>query len=449
MMNPRAIAVEILTRIEHTGAYADVLLENELARRPELAPPDRALTAELVNGTLRWQRKLDWMATELYRGRYPKIPLKIRKVVQISLYQLLFLEKIPAYAAVDEGVELAKAIGGPYWGRVVNGLLRSFSRRRSTLTLPRVEQNPVEALAIGYSHPEWLIERWLARFGLEETEQLCKANNQTPHLCLRVNRLKTTPEALLATLATHGIDAGASAFAPEFIRASSLPDLRNFAPFSEGHFTVQDESAGLVGYLLDPKPGEKVVDLCSAPGGKTTHIAELMNDRGQVIAVDKHFRRLKLIGHAAQRLGLRCIVTVAADGTKFATRPVDKVLVDAPCTGTGVLAKRADLRWRRRPEDLRVLPALQFDLLQSAAALVRKGGVIVYSTCSIELEENDKVVESFLSANCSFVLEPADEWIPSTLVDEKGFVRTFPHRHGMDGSFAVRLRRIEDSPSVR
>ncbi|MDZ7262778.1 MAG: 16S rRNA (cytosine(967)-C(5))-methyltransferase RsmB [candidate division KSB1 bacterium] len=437
-MNPRQLAIQILSRMEKSDAYADILLTQEL-RKHNLSDLDKALVMELVNGTLRWRRKLQWILEQLYEGNWKKCPRLIRYILEVSLYQLLFLEKIPDYAAVNEGVVLARRLGSSYWANKVNGILRNFIRRKNEIRFPSLSENPVQAISVIYSHPQWLVERWLTRFGIEETEKLCQANNQTPLVTLRVNRLKTTPNALLKLLSEHGIEASFSQYLPDFLKVKNLPDLSRFEPFSNGLFTVQDESAGLVGILVNPEPGDTIIDLCSAPGGKATHLAELMGDKGTILAVDRNFNRLNLVRENYQRLGLQSLHRVQADATYFFSKKADKVLIDAPCSGLGVLAKRSDLRWRRTPEDIQTLAELQFRLLNNAASLLLKGGVLVYSTCTLEPEENEAVVERFLARNQNFHIVEAGRFIPSALLDSQGYVRTFPHKHQMDGSFAVRM----------
>ena len=438
---PRKTAVKILNIVDSTGGHADKVLTSEL-QKSKLSPLDRSLVTEIVNGTLRWRAKIDWVLERFYQGNFKKCPHIVKIVLEISLYQIFFLTKIPDYAVVSEAVEIVKEIGQGRWSGLVNGILRNIIRNKDEIDYPKIEKDPVSALAVKYSHPRWMVGRWLERLGLEETIALLAANNRRPKVTLRVNSLKIDSDSLLRLLTEHGIKAEKSSLSEGFLVVENIGDLEELPPFQKGFFVVQDISAGLVSLLLSPKEGDIVIDLCSAPGGKTTHLAELMRNTGRIIAMDKFETRLRLVRENSLRLGVKNVSLLVGDGLEMVFKEADKVLVDAPCSGLGVLAKRADLRWRRRPQDIRNFADLQLNLLLNASAAVKKGGALVYSTCTTEPEENEEVVERFLNERKNFVMEDASRFVDPSLVDQKGCIRTLPHRHGIDGSFAVRLVRV-------
>ncbi|MEW5865510.1 MAG: 16S rRNA (cytosine(967)-C(5))-methyltransferase RsmB, partial [Bacillota bacterium] len=329
-------------------------------------------------------------------------------------------------------------------------VLRAMVRDPGKVRFPDAATEPVTHVAVKYSHPEWMVSRWIARFGLEEAVRLCDANNERPPVTIRLNVLKVTQAQAIDSLAAAGIAARPSRYVPEAIEVQDGADLFLHPLYRDGAFFVQDTSSMLVAYVLDSKPGDAVLDLAAGPGGKATHIAERMGDRGTVVAVDIHEHRARLIEQNASRLGLRSVKAVCADATKLppgiACLSFDKVLVDAPCSGTGVLRRRPDLRWHRQPKDLEELVALQASLLSSGAERVKPGGAVVYSTCSIEPEENSLIIEDFLKGHGDFSPDPALPYLPasfSSAFPQAGlpFVETLPHIHKMDGFFIARLVR--------
>jgi 16S rRNA (cytosine967-C5)-methyltransferase len=439
-MNLRKIATEILDRLHSEKILIDLLLDQTLEKHT-LNPRDRNFIFELVHGTIRWQKKLEWIARQFFVGDYAKAPRPIKNIIESSLYQILYMTRTPDYAIVNEAVQLAKRKKGAFWGRFVNGVLRNILRNLENLKLPEIEKDPIQGIAVSFSHPEWLIERWLPRFGIQETIKLCEVNNQTPWHSLRVNQNKITPEALQALLTKEGVEAALSPVLPGFLRAQHLPVLSGFKLFQDGFFTIQDESAALVGLLLNPKPGETILDLCAAPGGKTTHLAELTNDRAIIIAVDQAWPRLKKIQENQQRLRFRNIIPLVGNALDLEFKPVMKILLDVPCSGLGVLAKRADLRWQRSPDKIQELQKIQLQLLNKAATFLKNGGILVYSTCTTEPDENEQVIDSFLKTHPDFELENPGQFVPQQFVQFERYVQTLPHIHQIDGSFAARLKK--------
>lgn len=443
MKTAREIAFEVINETHQSQCYVNLLLPKVLSRT-ELTDQDRALVTELVYGTLRNQGTLDWVVSQYSSQPIEKIPLKALDILRLGAYQLFYLAKIPPYAAVNESVELAKKSTHAGMVKFINGLLREISLKRAEIKLPDREKDGVAYLSIAHSHPTWLVEKWIKEIGFEQTETLVKANNLPPKVSIRTNTLKITPGSLIALLRLRGIEAEASLFVPEGIVVKGSGDLGALPEFKEGFFVVQGEASMLVSYVVSPKPGEIVLDLCAAPGGKATHLAQLMRDQGRVIAIDIHLKRLALIDEAAKRLGIKIVETGQADATKLSSKMVsqaDRVLVDAPCSGLGVLAKRPDARWRKTPGRIEELVDLQLKLVESASRFLKKEGVLVYSTCTISKEENEQVVEKFLSRHPEFSLDDVSLFLPGRLKSKEPWVQLYPQRYGLDGIFIARMIR--------
>jgi len=437
---PRGTAVKILNRVERTDSYLDKLLDTEL-KAQDLSDVDKGLLNEIVHGVLRWQNRLDWVLNGFSHGNFAKSEINIKNTLRVALYQILFLDRIPHAAAVNEGVEFIKRIRGEKPAGLVNAVLRNIIRNIDGIRYPAPDEDPVQYLAVYYSHPHWMVRRWVARFGVEETTKLLTAGNERPQLTLRINRLKIDPGAFLSQLERQGIAYTGSSRIAWFVRVKALARIGQMELFRTGMFTVQDESAALPTLLLAPRPGERVIDLCAAPGGKTTNIAETMQNEGEVLAIDRHEAKLALIRASCERLGLRNVTLREADSSALDVPPADRVLLDAPCSGLGVLAKKPDIKWKRDITDILKLTRIQSGLLDNAARLVKPGGVLVYSTCTLEPEENSAMIDAFLARHAEFTLDHARPYVSRDLVNDRGFVETFPHRHGMDGSFAARLVR--------
>ncbi len=437
-MSPRQVIVKLLDRLDQTNAYADLLFENEI-RKASWSDSDKALIQEIFFGVIRWRGRLDWIAKQFYRGDFKKAPRFVQYILQSAIYQLSFMNRVPAYAVIHAAVDLAKTKGGNYWANKTNAILRAFQRGQQQTEYPDIKSEPIQAIAVRFSHPAWMVKRWIQRWGVDETMALCETNNTNPLLSLRVNRLKTKNAVIENLLAQNSISARQSRYSENFLTADRLPDLSNFEPFQQGLFSVQDVSAGLACELLAPQPGDRIIDLCAAPGGKATFLAELSQDKAKIIAVDVNLSRLNLVRQNVKRLALTSVQLIQADSTQFNGRTVDKIILDAPCSGLGVLAKRVDLRWKRTPDQIKELAQLQLKILQNAAKLMKPGGVIVYCTCTIEPEENEQIIENFLIDAKDFQVDPASKFVAAEVTTSEGYIRTLPHRHGIDGSFAVRL----------
>ncbi|MFD2171448.1 16S rRNA (cytosine(967)-C(5))-methyltransferase RsmB [Tumebacillus lipolyticus] len=440
----RDIALDVLLAIEERGAYSNLALANAL-KRARLSARDVGLTTELVYGTVGRLNTLDYYLAPALKTPLHKLEPWVRNLLRLTAYQLYFLERIPAFAAINEAVEIAKRRGRKASG-FVNGVLRGVLRNQQQVKLPSKEKSWVRHTALQHSHPEWMVKSWERAFGREETEALCEANNERPALSLRVNSHRLTRAELLQELQEQEIAAHPSPVTPFGIILHEGLDVTRLPAFQAGRCTVQDESSMLVAQALDPQPRERILDCCAAPGGKTTHLAELMGDEGEVVAVDVHDHKIELIENVAARLGLTSIRTWAGDIRRVVTEAgtFDRILLDAPCSGLGVIKRKPDLKWRKFPEDIHEIASLQRDLLNTVAKALRSGGVLVYSTCTIMPEENIEVVRSFLAAHPDFEADSIAEHLPATVhgaIVDGCAVQLMPQQFDSDGFFIARLRR--------
>src|ERR687885_509278 len=475
MQNPRQLAFLALRDVYRRGAFADIALDRVL-RNTQLTSADRGLVTELVYGTVRRQRTLDALIDQLGKKKAHQQPPELRTILHIGLYQLRYQERIPASAAVNTTVELAKENGFKGLAGVVNGLLRQYERlaTATAISSPSIQpeaqnpkskiQNPkshdplhlptepVERLGVLHSFPDWMIEMWLEQLGIDETEQLCEWLNQTPTIDLRVNPLQVSIEEVEAAMRSHGVDVRRVPQLPQALRViGGAGNIQQLPGFSEGWWTVQDSSAQLVSHLLNPQADEVVIDACAAPGGKTTHIAELMGDQGRIWACDARASRLKRLKENAERLQLQSIQILTGDSRHLSQftnaadsealqQAADRVLLDAPCSGLGTLHRRPDIRWRVTPTTVQELSVLQGELLEQAASWVKPEGVLVYATCTLHPQENEGVIQPFLERHCQWQIEPPSSDSPfSAFSTPQGWIKVWPHRYQMDGFFMVRL----------
>ena len=444
MDKARETAMKVLQEVHEKGAYANVALAQAL-RRTELADQDRRFVTELVYGTVKAGETLDWILRRYVNRPLSKIPPAIRAILRLGLYQIFYLDKVPHSAACNTAVDLAKKYGHKGVAGFVNAVLRTAVREPEKAAFPKGKGHATEELALKSQHPLWLVKHWVKSFGFEETARLCEFDNDSARLCLRANTLKVSRQELLQELETCGTESEPSGWAPEGVLVKSHGALDALAPLQEGRAQVQDESSMLVAHVVAPQPGELILDCCSAPGGKTTHMAALMKNKGRIVAGDIYEHKLQRIEENARRLGIDIIETLLLDARKAGERfggQADRVLVDAPCSGLGVLRRKPDARWHKQQEELQELPALQLEILQSAAQAVKPGGILVYSTCTIERAENQSVVEAFLAANKEFVLEKTGSFLPCHgSHSEDGMVQLYPQRDGTDGFFIARMKR--------
>ncbi len=440
-IDPRELALRILYDIEVNDSFADQAILS-FSRDLHLSSLDRRFLGQLVHGTTNMRRRLDYVLGLFLERKLDELTPWIRNILRMGIYQTDFLEKVPDNAAVDECVRLAKKFGHRGTVALVNAVLRTYLREKSQVSFPAWEKDRVGNIALFYSFPDWMVEMWLGIFGEEETIKLCQALNQRPRLSCRINSLKIDQQGLEQILARKKIKFRPGKFVGGFYWVESKVDLDRFPPLQSGLVYFQDESAGLAVELLDPQPGERIVDLCAAPGGKCTFIAEKMKDRGLVMSVDVNAGKLSLVRQNCERLGVDSVAPLCADARTFSCRAVDRVLVDVPCSALGTLGRHSDARWKKQKADLLRLQRLQLEILANAADLLREGGVLVYSTCTITPEENEQVIHRFLEQREDFKLVDSSQFVDPEVVDQSGLVRTFPHIHKMDGSFACRLEKM-------
>lgn len=427
------------------GAFADAALGDAL-RAVRLAPRDRALATRLVYGTLAWQGQLDRAIVQGDRDP-AKLDVAVRALLRLALFQLVHLERVPDFAAVNTAVELSKEIKRGAVSGLVNALLRRFLRDGKRTESPPREADVAAYLAAAWSHPPWLVSRWLNELGGDETAALLEANNGAAPTVVRVNRRRADADKVMAALSGRGVGVRRGSYAPDAIIIEAGDDPMVLPRYRDGWFALQGEASQLIVTMLDPLPGMRVLDVCAAPGGKAAAAAERVGTGGRVVALDRNGAGLRLARRSAARLGLDNLFVVRADSCQAplaAAWCAERVLVDAPCSGLGTLRQHPEIRWRRSAEDIEHLSALQRELLQQGASRVALGGLLVYSTCTISTAENDAVVADFLAANANFsVDDPRPSLSPAAqqLVGADHCLRTFPHRHGLDGFFAVRLKR--------
>ena len=438
-MSARDTALRVLSAGRTASAWADASLKAQL-RRDGLTGADAALATRIVYGVLQNRALLDFYLGAYCSQKLSRLQPPLADILRIGAYQILFLDKVPDRAAVNESVELAKKNGRGAASGLVNAVLRKLSLNKAQLpAIP--ERDEVQALSIRYSHPKWLVRRLLALLGREEAESFLAADNAVAPLTVQVNTLRTTAAALTARLADAGVTAAAHPWVPDCLELTGSGDLTELDAFREGLFFVQDPAAKLVSLIAAPQKGGRVIDVCAAPGGKSFGAAVAMGDEGEILACDLHENKLKRIEEGAARLGLKSIQTFAADGTVF--RPewadsADTVLVDAPCSGLGIIRKKPDVRYKS-PDDLFTLTVAQAAILENAARYVRPGGVLLYSTCTILPEENGQVVDGFLAGHPDFSRETFA--LPAPVGEQPGELTLWPHRHGTDGFYICRLRR--------
>ena len=443
-------AVQILLRVNEGGSYANLALQTSLQYMEDSR--DRQLVTILVNGVLKNRNLLDFALRLHLRKPLSALPAQVREILRVSAFQILFLDKIPAAAAINEGVEMVKRQDNKFTG-LANAVLRQVLLQDWNIPWPDQQRDPLRYLSVRYSHPEWMVQRWLKRWGFAETEKLCDLNNQPSLTWIRTNTLKISRAELLLVLQAEGVKAEAGARVPESIIIQDFGALERLASFQAGYFTVQDESSQLAAHVLQPAPGQTVLDVCSAPGGKTTHLAQMMTNKGEIWAFDIYPHKLELLKRLAERLGIDIIRPVLGDARILPgveSLSMQRVLVDAPCSGLGIIRRKADLRWQKQESDLVTLPELQRQILDQAARCVAEGGELLYSTCSIEPEENFEVAKTFRLNHPEFETVDISPTLPFMQLAEedlrparKGMLQLLTQRHGTDGFFLAKFRRRE------
>ncbi|MBS3948870.1 MAG: 16S rRNA (cytosine(967)-C(5))-methyltransferase RsmB [Dethiobacter sp.] len=440
-LEAREASMLALTRVAE-GAFINLALAEVLPSVPDQR--DRRLAAEIAYGVTTYKSTLDWLIEQVAGRSVAKLDKPLPDILRIGFYQLFYLDRVPQAAAVHTTVELVKKSKKRALAPFVNGVLRGALRKKNSLTWPEREQDEVAFLSLRYAHPEWLVKRWLKRFGAQVAEALLAANNRPAPVSLRVNTLKITREGLLAALAGEGVAAAESGITSEGVLLQTGGQLTGLDAYRQGWCQIQGESAMLVSRALDPQPGERVLDACSAPGGKTTHLAQLMQNKGEIVALDIYPHRLALVENNCRRLGVAIVRTALRDARESPGTQIgqfDRILLDVPCSGFGVIRRKPDLKWRRQEAELAELATLQRTMLRATATVLRPDGSIIYSTCTNEPEETEDVVASFLAEHPAFRAEDIRPYLPEPWRESAGSagVHLYPHLHGVDGFFICRL----------
>ena len=462
-MNARVIALRTLENIDRHHHFADESFTLHI-ERSSLSELDRSLAFELVYGVLRWRETLDWRLNHVSNRPVQRLPVRVVMALRLGAYQMLYLDRIPVSAAVNESVNLVKTIRTRDWSRFVNGTLRSLARQDHP-SWPDVSDDPIKALSIRYACPPWIVQRWLAHWSLSETETLCEATLKTPPLTLRTNTIRCSRSTLFMRLQRAGYDVSETRASPVGLVLKKCGSLNKLDVLQEGWCYVEDEAAQIVPLLLDVQPGHRVLDACAAPGGKTTHLAQLMNNQGTIVAMDRDSRRLQILKENCTRLGVTIVEPLSVDVSKdfhdslnfpntqhswedrsFSHTPqFDRILVDAPCSGLGVLRRHPEGKWAKGPDLIRQAQSNQTQILDAVCDLLRPGGVLVYSACSTEREETCQVLSSFVQRHSEFHQESVKPWLRQSgesLCNKDGNLLTSFASYDMDGFFATRLRKI-------
>ncbi|WP_342551932.1 16S rRNA (cytosine(967)-C(5))-methyltransferase RsmB [Paenibacillus sp. FSL R7-0652] len=445
----RALAVKVLSAVEQDGAYSNLELNRRL-KEAELSSADAGLATELVYGTIARRNTLDYYLERFVAKGMAKLQSWVRSLLRISAYQLIYLDRIPEHAVVSEAVNLAKKLGHQGISGMVNGVLRNMIRNKEQLHIPSDLPAP-ERISLEHSHPLWMVERWIAQYGEETTEAICRANNEPPAVSVRVNTTMTTRDKLMEEMADAGAVVDVSRLSPDGILVRSGGNMALTSWYRDGLFSVQDESSMLVAEAVAPEEGHHVLDCCAAPGGKTAHMAEKMRDRGHITANDVHAHKRELILEQAERLGLSCIDAVTGDALdlnkRYAESSFDRILLDAPCSGLGVIRRKPDVKWTKSASDIEEISSLQRELLDRAAPLLKPGGILVYSTCTIEASENEEMVADFLNRHPEYRAIGTPFWSQPEAANWKpvnGGVQILPQYAHSDGFYIARLTRVAD-----
>lgn len=436
--DPRQLAVVTLNELDQSEDFLRDVLDEQI-RRNDLSRVNQGLFTELVYGTVRMRANLDHVLAQFSSRPLSKIEPAVLNILRLAVYQILYLERVPDRAAVHEAVKLARKFSHEGSAKFCNGVLRSVLRGRSGISYPSLEQDPAGHLSLKYSYPRWLVEHWLQWWGREEALALAQAMNEPPTLHIRINTLKTTVEEARVYLQGRGVEVRAGQYAPEVLQVQPAHLVVGDPWLQEGKYYIQDESSALAAHALQVQPGQVVYDLCSAPGGKSTHLAQLMENQGRILALDQSPRRLRLVEENARRLGISIIETLAADAREaLALEPAPRVLVDAPCSGLGTMRHRPDIRWRKNLQEIRELVEIQKAILGNAARHVAPGGLLLYTTCTITKWENEEVAQWFLANHPDFSGHSFPLWFPQS---REAWLTLLPHRHQVDGFFLAIFRK--------
>jgi len=436
----RAAVIDVLHLVFDKGWKSDEAITEVIAAH-QFSDLDRRFLLQLSHGIVKMKRRLDFSYSFFLEKPGARIDKITRNILRLGLYQLIYTDRIPAGAAVSESVNLARGLVHESRGAFINAILRNFLRTPDKVVFPNKAENPVAYLADFYSYPDWFAEYTLNEFGLERAEQLLARGNEPPRLTYRLNRLRCNHEQLISILDQHQVKYRQGQYINDYyhILESGLPLEAEL--LTEGRVYIQDESAGYAVRLLNPKQRDKILDLCAAPGGKSTYAAAMMHNQGRITSVDVSMERLETLVDNCRRLGITILIPVVCDVLDFKGPACNRVLLDVPCSGWGVVGKHSDLRWMKDRSESHKLARLQAELIRHAAKLVTPGGVLVYSTCTIIRDENDSVVEEFLLQHPDFSIDKPGKTIHRELISERGFIKTYPNVEGLDGAFCVRLKK--------
>lgn len=440
-MKARKMAYNVLFDIEKNKNYSNMAI-NKHFKDCNLDKRDRGFATEIIYGVVENKIYLDYIIDKLSKIKTNKLNLKVKILLRMGIYQILFLDSVSDYAGVNETVNLAKKIDNRSSG-FINAVLRNVIRQKETIGEVNIE-DPVDYLSTKYSYDRWIIRNWISNFGKDFTEDLLEANNEKPSIYLRVNTLKINRDELIQLLEKQEVKCEKVSFIDEAIKVNNLKNIENNELYKKGFFTIQDISSMLVGKVLNPKENSQVIDICSAPGGKTTHIATLMNNTGKVVSRDIYDHKINLIKNSVNRLGLKNVTVELFDALNLDKESVEKfdyVLADVPCSGLGIIRRKPEIKYKEKDE-FKDLPKLQREILQNASKYVKVGGTLVYSTCTVQDNENIEVVESFLQSNKRFEFEKIENINVDLENEDKGYIKIYPNVHGMDGFFIAKLKRV-------
>jgi len=441
ILKDREIALKILHTIDTKDAYSNLTINSELKDK-NLSSLDRGFITELVYGTLENSIYIDYIISKFSTTKLNKINKWTINILRLGIYQIMFLDKVPDFAAVNESVNLAKKYSIKTAG-FTNAILRNVLRNKENIELPDKKKEFVKYLSIKYSHAEWMVNRFLTYFTKEFTEDLLKANNERPDFYLRINTLKTNVEDCIKSLSEKNIEVKRNEKIAEAITVKGINQLEELEEFKAGLIHVQDFGSMLVSRVLNPQEGEYIVDVCCAPGGKTTHMAQLMNNKGKILARDVYEHKLRLVKNNAKRLGVNIIQTEEFDGMKLDKNLIgkaDKVLVDAPCSGLGIIRRKPEIKYRKKADDLTELRKMQLSILNNASEYVKPNGELIYSTCTIDPNENESVIEEFLKGKSNYKLMDIEGFDEFKRKD--GTIQLYPNVHNTDGFYIARLKRV-------
>ncbi|MTI67596.1 MAG: 16S rRNA (cytosine(967)-C(5))-methyltransferase RsmB [Firmicutes bacterium] len=439
--NTRLKAYKILFEINEKKAYSNISIQRNTKGIEKL---DEAFIRELVYGVLENKLYIDWVIKKYSKLKFKKISPKILQILRLGVYQIVFMDKIPDSAACNESVKLAKIVSHKGTFGFVNGVLRNIARNKEKVREPKIS-NKIKYLSIKYSHPEWMVKKWLNEFGFKFTKELLEKNNTKPHLNIRVNTLKVSKESLMDKLKNEGFDVKETKYALDGIIINNPSRITDLEEFKKGFFTIQDESSMLVAQIMNPKENSLVLDVCSAPGGKATHIAQKMNNNGKVIARDIYEHKVNLINENSKRLGIDIIETEIFNGSKLDENLLEKVdycLVDAPCSGLGLIRRKPDIKWTKRKDEIEKLVKLQKDILINASKYLKTGGTLIYSTCTIENKENLELINTFIKEKQNYKLESFSNLVNIDESTTKGYLQMYPNIHSTDGFFIAKLKKL-------